>query len=178
MLSWNKLNSSVSSVAQSCLTLCDPMDCSTLGLPVRHQLLELAQTHVHPVGDASQPSHPLSSPSPPAFNLAQHQSLQMSQFFTSGSQSIGASASTSVHTMNTQDWSLRNYAAAVKSLQLSLTLWDPRDCSPPGSPVPGILQARTLEWVAISFSSAWKWKVKVTSLRRVWLLATPWTAAH
>ena len=52
------------------------------------------------------------------------------------------------------------------------------DCSPPGSSVPGILQARTLEWVAISFSNAWKWKVKVKSLSRVWLLATPWTAAY
>ena len=57
-------------------------------------------------------------------------------------------------------------------------LCDPIDVSPPGSPVPGILQARTLEWVAISFSNAWKRKVKVKSLSRVWLLATPWTAAH
>ena len=67
-------------------------------------------------------------------------------------------------------------AAAAKSLQSCPTLWDPIDGSPPGSPVPGILQARTLEWVAISFSNAWKWKVKVKSLSRVWLLATPWTA--
>ena len=58
------------------------------------------------------------------------------------------------------------------------TLSDPMDCSPPGSPVPGILHERTLEWVAISFSNAWKWKVKVKSLSPVWLLATPWTAAH
>ena len=104
MLSWNKLNSSVNSVVQSCLTLCDPMDCSTPGLPVHHHLLELAQTHVHSVGDASQPSHPLSSPSSPAFNLAQHQSLQMSQFFTSGGQSIRVSASASVLPTNIQDW--------------------------------------------------------------------------
>ena len=69
-------------------------------------------------------------------------------------------------------------AAAAKSLQLCPTLCEPRDGSPPGSPVPGILQARTLEWVAISFSNAWKWKVKGKSLSRVWLLATPWTAAH
>ena len=68
--------------------------------------------------------------------------------------------------------------AAAKSLQLCPTLSDPIDGSPPGSLVPGILQARTLEWVAISFSSAWKWKVKVKSVSRVWLLATPWTAAH
>ena len=58
------------------------------------------------------------------------------------------------------------------------TLCDPRDGSPPGSPVPGILQAGTLEWIAISFSNAWKWKVKVKSLSRVQLLATPWIAAH
>ena len=64
-----------SSVAQSCLTLCDPMDCSTPGLPVHHQLPELAQTHVHRVSNTIQPSHPLSSPSPPAFNLSQHQGL-------------------------------------------------------------------------------------------------------
>ena len=69
-------------------------------------------------------------------------------------------------------------AAAAKSLQSCLTLCDPIDGSPPGSPIPGILQARTLEWVAISFSNAWKWKVKVELLSRVWLLATPWTAAY
>ena len=69
-------------------------------------------------------------------------------------------------------------AAAAKSLQSCPTLRDPIDGSPPGSPVPGILQARTLEWVAISLSNAWKWKVKVKLLSRVWLLATPWTAAH
>ena len=69
-------------------------------------------------------------------------------------------------------------AAAAKSPQSCPTLCDPMDGSPPGSPVPGILQARTLEWVAISFSHAWKWKVKVKSLSRVRLLATPWTAAH
>ena len=63
--------------------------------------------------------------------------------------------------------------AAAKSLQSCPTLCDPRDGSPPGSSVPGILQARTLEWVAISFSNAWKWKVKVKSLSHVWLLATP-----
>ena len=69
-------------------------------------------------------------------------------------------------------------AAAVKSLQSCQTLCDPIDGSPPGSPIPGILQARTLEWVAISFSNAWKWEVKVKSLSRVQLLATSWTAAH
>ena len=68
-------------------------------------------------------------------------------------------------------------AAAAKSLQSCPTLSSPTDGSPWGSPVPGILQARTLEWVAISFSNAWKSKVKVESVSRVWLLATPWTAA-
>ena len=69
-------------------------------------------------------------------------------------------------------------AAAAKSPQSCPTLCDPIDSSPPGSPVPGVLQARTLGWVAISFSSARKWKVKVKMLSRVWLLATPWTAAY
>ena len=69
-------------------------------------------------------------------------------------------------------------AAAAKLLQSCPTLHDPIDGLLPGSSVPGILQARTLEWVAISFSHAWKWKVKVKSLSRVWLLATPWTAAY
>ena len=69
-------------------------------------------------------------------------------------------------------------AATTKSLQSCPTLCDPRDSSPPGSAVPGILQARTLEWVAISFSNAWKWKVKVKLLSHVRLLATPWTAAY
>ena len=95
-------------------------------------------------------------------------SFLMSQFFTSDGQSIGASASASVLLMN----------AAAKSLQSCPTLCDPIDSSPPGSPVPWILQARTLEWVAISFSNAWKWKVKVKLLSRVRLLVTPWTAAH
>ena len=69
-------------------------------------------------------------------------------------------------------------SAAAKSLQSCPTLCDPTDGSLPGSPVPGILQARTLEWVAISFSNAWKWKVKGKSLSRVRLCATPWTAAY
>ena len=98
-----------SSVAQSCPTLCDPMNHSTPGLPVHHQLLESTQTHVHCVGDAIQPSHPLSSLSPPALNLSQHQGLlkwvSSSLAKYSGGQSIGVSASTSVLSMNTQDWS-------------------------------------------------------------------------
>ena len=74
----------LSSVAQSCPTLCDPMDCSMPGLPVHHQLLALTQTHIHWVSDAIQPSHPLSSTSPPAFNLSQHWGLF--QWGTSSSQ--------------------------------------------------------------------------------------------
>ena len=69
-------------------------------------------------------------------------------------------------------------AAVAKSLQLCPTLCDPIDGSPSGSPVPEILQARTLEWDAISFSNAWKWKVKVKSLSHVWLFANPWAAAY
>ena len=69
-------------------------------------------------------------------------------------------------------------ASAAKLLQSCPTLCDPIDSSPPGSPVPEILLARTLEWVAISFSNAWKWEVKVKLLSRVWLSATPWTAAY
>ena len=75
-------------------------------------------------------------------------------------------------------WNNSAAAAAAKLLQSCPTLCDPTEGSPPGSPVPGILQARIVEWVAISFSNAWKWKVKVKSLSHVWLVATPRTAAH
>ena len=78
----------------------------------------------------------------------------------------------------TSKTSKRKTAAAAKSCQSCPTLCEPIDGSPPGSPVPGILQARTLEWVAISFSNAWKWKVKGKSLGHVRLLVTPWTAAY
>ena len=89
-------------------------------------------------------------------------------------QSLNSDLSYQLEWMFKQYW----YAAAAKSLQSCPTLCDPIDGSPTGSPVPGILQARTLEWVAISFSNAWKWKVKVKLLSRVRLLATPWTAAY
>ena len=119
----------------------------------------------------------------------------MSWLFALGDQNIGASALASVLPVNIQGSfplgltglislqfkglsSLLHLgyaaAAAAKSLQSCLTLGDPIDSSPPGSPVPGILQARTLEWVAISFSNAGKWKVKVKSLSHVRLFATPW----
>ena len=86
----------------------------------------------------------------------------------------GTDYASKIHKMNT----VVSAAAAAKSLQSCPTLCNPRDGSPPGSPVPGILQARTLEWVAISFSNAWKWKVKVKWLSHVRLLATPWIAAY
>ena len=141
------------SVIQLCPTLCYPMDCSMPGFPVHHHLLELAQTQMHWVDDAIQSSCWLSSPSPSAFNLSQHQSFTLT---------------------------LKNLSKLLldKSLQSHPTLCDPRDGSPPGSAIPGILQARTLEWVAISFSNAWKWKVKVKLLSCVRLLVTSWTAAH
>ena len=91
------------SVTKLCLTLCHPMDYSTPGSSVLHCLPEFAQVLVHWVGDAIQPSHPLSSPSPPTFSLSQHQeSFPMSQLFASGGQIIGASASASVLPMNIQ----------------------------------------------------------------------------
>ena len=94
---------SILRIVQSVVSDCDPMDCSTLGFPVRHQLPELAQTHVHQVGDAIQPSRPLLSPSLPAFSLSQHRSFPMNELFASGGQSIGASASSLVLPMSIQD---------------------------------------------------------------------------
>ena len=102
---WKKVLVQFRSVVQSCLTLYDPMDCSTPGLPVHHQCPELTQTHVHRIGDAIQPSDPLSPPSSPAFNLSQHQGLfKWVSSFASGGQSIGVSALASVLPMNIQDW--------------------------------------------------------------------------
>ena len=103
-----------SSVPELCLTLCDPKDCNTSGLPIHHQLLEFTQIHVHWVGDAIQPSHPLSSPSPPTLNLSQHQGLF--KWVTSSHQvakSIVVSASTLVLPMNTQDWSPLGWTASI-----------------------------------------------------------------
>ena len=95
---------SESEFAQSCPTLCDPMDCSTPGFPVLHHLPEFAQTHAHWVGDTFQPSHPLSSPSSPALNLSQHQGLFKSVSSSHQVAKVGLSASTSVLPMNIQDW--------------------------------------------------------------------------
>ena len=99
------LSTQFSSETQSCPTLCDPMDCSMPGFPVHHQHLELAQIHVHRVGDAIQPSHYSSSTSPPAFHLAHpaSESFPKSQLVASGGPSIGVSASASVLPLNIQD---------------------------------------------------------------------------
>ena len=94
-----------SSVTQSCQTPCDPMNRSMPGLPVHYQLQELTQTHVHWVSDAIQPSHPLSSPSPPAPNPSQHQSLFQCQLFAWGGQSTGVSALASFLPKKSQGWS-------------------------------------------------------------------------
>ena len=95
----------LSSVAQSCPILCNPMNRSTPGLPVHHQLLEFTQTHVHRVSDAIQPSHPLSSPSPPALNFPSIRVFSNESTLHIRWPSIGVSASASVLPMNTQDWS-------------------------------------------------------------------------
>ena len=94
----------LSSVTQSCPTLCDPMNCSTQGLTVHQQLPEFTQTHIHRLGDAIQPSHPLSSPSPPAPNPSQHQGLFQCVSSSHQVQSTGVSASASVLPVNTQEW--------------------------------------------------------------------------
>ena len=114
--------SSVQFSRSACPTLFDPMNCSTPGLPVYHQLPEFTQTHVHWVSDAIQSSHPLSSPSPPAFNLSQHQGLfkwvsslhQVAKVF-------GVSASTSVLPMNTQDWSALGWTGWLSLQSKSLS---------------------------------------------------------
>ena len=105
--------------------------------------------------------------------------LSLEDLWFSYYQDLAGKAPTDIPKMNLCSFSVRQKAAAAaKSLQSCPTLWDPIDGSPPDFPIPGILQARALEWVAISFSSAWKWKVKMKSLSRVWLLETPQTAAY
>ena len=94
-----------SSVAQSCPTLCDPVNCSMPGLPVYHELPEFTQTHVNRVSDGIQPSHPVVPFSSCSQSLPASRSFPMNQLFAWGSQSIGVSASASVHPVNTQDWS-------------------------------------------------------------------------
>ena len=129
-----------SSVTQSCPTLCDPMNCSTPGLPIHHQLPEFTQTHVHWVGDAIQPSHPRSSPSPPAPNSSQHQSLF--KWVNSSSEVakvLGVSTLASVLPKNTQDWSPLNGLVGISC--------SPRD-SQESSPTP---QFKSINSLALSF---------------------------
>ena len=133
-----------SSVAQSCLTLCDPMNCSMPGLPVYHQLPEFTQTHVHWVSDAIQPSHPLSSPSPSAPNPSQHQSL-----FQWVSSSHEVAKVLEFHQLKI--FFTVNESESV-SHSVCPNFYDPMDYSPPGSSAHENFQARILEWVAISSS--------------------------
>ena len=129
-----------SSDAQSCPTVCNPMDCSTPGFPVHHQLLELTQTHVHQVGDAIQPSHPLSSPSPPAFNLSVNQGLFK---WVSSSHQVAKvlefQLQKSVLPMNSQDWSPLGWTGCISC--------SPRD-SHESSPTP---QFKSINSSALSF---------------------------
>ena len=101
---WTRPSGWYCSVAESCLTLCDPMDCSTPGFPILHYLPEFAQTHVHRVIDAIQPSHPVSPPCPAVKCFLALGSFPVSQLFASGGQSIGASASAWVLPMHIQSW--------------------------------------------------------------------------
>ena len=143
-------------VTQLCPTLCDPMDCSPPGSFVHEDSPDKnTQVGCHALLQGIFPIQGSNLGLPHYRWILYHQSHQRSP---TGSKDPAA--------------------AAAKSLQSCPTLCDPRDGSPPGSPVPGVLQARTLEWVAMSFSNAWNWKVKVKSLSRVRLLATSWTAAH
>ena len=135
---------------QSCPTLCDPMHCSTPGFPVHHQLMELAQTHVHRVSDAIQPSHPKSPSPPPSFPASG--SFPMSQLFTSGGQSIRVSTSASALPMNIQDW-----------FPIGLLVWSP--CSPrdsqESSPKP---QFKNINYLTLSFL----YGPTLTSIRDYW----------
>ena len=143
--------SQLSSVAHSCPTLCDPKDCSTPGFPVHQQLPELAQTHIHQVGDAIQPIS--SSVIPFSFcfqSFPASGSFPVSQFFTSGGQSIGVSASNEYS-------GLISFRTDWRISQSWPTLCDPMDYSLPSSSVHGILLCRILEWVAIPFFRGSSW---------------------
>ena len=140
-------------VTQSCLTLCGPKNCRAPGSSVH------GNSPGKNTGVVAMPSSRVSS---------QPRDQTQVSHIAGGFFTLWA----------TREAHAAAAAAAAASLQSRPTLCDPIDGSPPGSAIPGILQARTLEWVAISFSSAWKWKVKVKSLSHVRLLATPWTAAY
>ena len=129
MCQFSSVQFNFSSVIQSCPTVCDPMNHSTPGLSVHHQLPEFTQTQFHGVGDAIQPSHPLSFPSP-TLNLSQHESLfRVNLFFPSHSQSIGVSASASVLPMNTQDWSPLGWTGWISLQSKGLSKFSPTHSS-------------------------------------------------
>ena len=159
---------------QSCLTLCDPIDSSPPGSPVPG-ILQARTLEWVAISSSNAWKWKVEVKSLSCVRLlatprtVAHQALPSLVF--SRQEYWSGLPLPSTHKMPAA-------AAAAKSLQLCPTLCDPIDSSSPGSPFPGILQARTLEWVAISFSNAWKWKVKVKSLSRVRLLATPWTTAY
>ena len=142
---------------QSCLTLSNPTDCSPLGSLV-HEILQA--------------------------RILEWVAMPSSRGFSQPRDWTWVSCVSCIRQTGSlplppgKPYPITAAAAAAKWLQLCPTLCHPIDGSPPGSPVPGILQARTLEWVAISFSNAWKWKVKVKSLSCVWLFTTAWTAAY
>ena len=177
-----------SEVAQSCLTLCDPMDCSLPGFSI-HGTFQARILEWVAISFSRRSSWPrdwtwVSCTVSRRFTIWARREVHLCQsvlliFSYKSCIVYGLTFKSLIHFESILMYGVKKCsAAAAKLLQSCPTLCDPIDGSPPGSPVPGILQARTLEWVAISFSSAWKWKVKVKLLSCVWLLATPWAAAH
>ena len=146
------------SVTQSCPTPCNPMNGNTPGLPVHHQLLEFTQTHVYWVGDAIQPSHSLLSPSPPTFNLSQHQDL------FKWVSSLNQVAKVLEFQLQLQSFQRIGEGEVTQSCP---TLCNPMDSSPSGSSIHGVFQTRILEWVAISFSRGSSWPRDRTSVSHI-----------
>ena len=162
------------------------MDYNPPGFTVLHHLLELTQTHVHRVSDAIQPSHPLLSPSPPAFSLSQHQSFLMSQLFRSSGQSTGASASASVLPMNIQDWFPLGLTGLIslavqRTLKSLLQHHSSKASILWGSAffminLDSILKTGLFAFILLDYLASlyiWKWNWK--SLGHVRFFATPWT---
>ena len=178
----------VSEVAHSCLTLCHPMDCSLPGSSIhgilQARILEWVAISFSKTGKGKVKVKSLSrvqflvTPWTAAYQALQSMGFYRQEYWSGGAIAFSDLYDTELNKCVWQSSPDAATAAAAKSLQLCPTLWNSIDSSPPGSPVPGILQARTLEWVASSFSNAWKWKVKVKSLSHVWLLETLWTEVH
>ena len=171
-----------SEVPQSCPTLCDPMD--TRLLHPWGFLGKSTGVGCHFLLQGIFPTKGSDPSLPHCRQMLYRLSYQGNpwQLFYDGQGSLACCSPWGRKELDMTDWlNWTDYfmiAVPAKSLQSCLTLHNPIDSSPPGSPIPGILQARILEWVAISFSNAWKWKVKVKSLSCVRLLATPWAAAY